>query len=268
MSVTTTSLSDSLPSSIPKLDSTGLTWAIFSIRFQDAIEAKGFWGHFDGSTPRPTAATTTPTDVEKAAMSQWDKDERSAKSLLTQRIPDSTLMHIHTKRSVMEQWDAIVTEYMDKGAYAQTDLHAHFLESRCPDKGNVQEFLNTLHTKQEELASVGVEIDEKDYQSTIISSLPIALANFASSQLASARLYASTRTIAPDSLISLISEEYERQKTQWLRRSGSGKSKEDDKDEALSVGAGPSKSLKAKGERKPKGVWGKRSLQKQMHQAC
>lgn len=146
----------------------------------------------------------------------------------------------------MERWNAIVTEYTEKGAYAQTDMRARFLESKCPDKGNVREFL--------------------DGRSTIISSLPIALANFASSQLASARLYASTKTIAPDPLISLISEEYERQKTQRSRRSGGGKSKEDDKDEALSAAAaGSSKSSKArrgKADKKPKGVcWKSKSRQ-------
>jgi hypothetical protein len=41
-----------------------------------------------------------------------------------------------------------------------------------------------LRSKREELASVGVDIDEKDYRSTVISSLPTFLSNFASSQLA------------------------------------------------------------------------------------
>jgi hypothetical protein len=257
MSTTTTSLSDSLPSSIPKLDASGLNWAIFSVRFEDAVEAKGFWGHFTGTTPRPSAipvtitgtdgeiTTTPPSDAELAAVTQWEKDERSAKSLLTQKIPDSTLMRVHTKRTVQERWSAIVTEYTEKGAYAQTDLRARFLESKCPDKGNVREFLDNLRVKKEELASVGVDIDEKDYRSTIISSLPYLLANFASSQLAAARMFASTKTIAPDSLISLISEEYERQKTQKTRRSGKTK----DDDEAMAVG-----STKGKGKPKyPKG---------------
>ena len=256
MSTTATSLSDSLPSSIPKLDSTGINWAIFSVRFQDAVEAKGFWGHFDGSTPRPAVISVTTaegaTTVDPAAVDQWDKDERSAKSLLTQKIPDSTLMRIHGKKSVKERWDAIEAEYTEKGAYAQTDLRARFLESKCSERGNVREFLDSLHVKREELASVGVDIDEKDYRSTIISSLPTALANFASSQLASARLYAPTKTIAPDSLISLISEEFERQRTQRMRRSGGSKSKEDDKDEALSATAKSSKSKR--GDRKPRGV--------------
>ena len=87
MSLTTTSLSDSLPSSIPKLDSTGLNWAIFSVRFQDAVEAKGFWGHFDSSEPRPvvSAATTAAggnedpqaklTEELVTKQLQWDKNE-------------------------------------------------------------------------------------------------------------------------------------------------------------------------------------------------
>ena len=98
MSITTTSLSDSLSSSVPKLDATGLNWAIFAVHFQDTIEEKGFWGHFNGSNPRSTpTATTAPTAAEVAAMEQWDKDERSAKSLLTQKIPDATLMHVYAK---------------------------------------------------------------------------------------------------------------------------------------------------------------------------
>ena len=61
-------------------------------------------------------------------------------------------------------------------------------------------------------------------------------------------MFATTKTIAPDSLISLIFEEYERQKTQKTRRSG--KTKEDDKDEAMAVGSG-----KGKGKAKyPRGV--------------
>jgi hypothetical protein len=258
-SATTTSLSDTLPSSIPKLDASGINWAIFSVRLQDAIEAKGFWNHFDGSSTRPeqsytavvtaTDGTTTGgTEIIPAAdlvksQDQWDKDERSAKSLLTQKIPDSTLMRIHMKRTVVERWNSIVTEYTEKGSYAQTDLRQKFLELKCPSQGNVREFLDNLRVKKEELATVGVVIDDGDYRSTILSSLPIPLANFASMQLAAARMFSSAKTISPDVLISLINEEWDRQKVQKGRRSNDGgKGKADEKDEALFVGSNASSS--------------------------
>jgi len=58
---------------------------IFSVRFQDAVDAKGFWGHFDGSEPHPVAVNPgEPTDDETTKLNQWKKNERSAKSLLIQ----------------------------------------------------------------------------------------------------------------------------------------------------------------------------------------
>ena len=254
MSTTTTSLSDTLPSSIPKLDASGINWAIFSVRLQDAIEAKGFWNHFDGSSIRPeqtysaqviaSDGTTTsggtaiiPENELAASQSQWDKDERSAKSLVTQKIPDSTLMRIHTKKTVVKRWNSIVMEYTEKGSYAQTDLRQKFLELKCPPQGNVREFLDNLRVKKEELATVGVIIEDGDYRSTILSSLPTSLANFASMQLAAARMFSSVKTISPDVLISLINEEADRQKVQKSRRQEGGKGKSDEKDEALFVGS-------------------------------
>ena len=93
-SVTVTSLADTLPLSVLKLEASGLNWAIFSLCFQDAVEAKGYWGHFDGTEPCPVVAQTpplppapstgpalppatalSPTADKLAAIAQWDKDE-------------------------------------------------------------------------------------------------------------------------------------------------------------------------------------------------
>jgi len=106
---------------------------------------------------------------------------------------------------------------------------------KCPEKGNVCEFLDSLHVKREELATVSINIDTKDYLSTIISSLPMSLSNFALNQLAAAKLYAPTKTIDPDALISLISKEYERQKAQCSHCSTGKSPKEDDCNEAMSA---------------------------------
>src|ERR1700678_2751277 len=159
--VTTSSLSDTLPLTVPKLDAEGDNWAIFLVRFMDAVEAKGFWGHFDGSSS-PPVTTTTSSDAEKTALTQWEKDERSAKTLLTQRLPDSTVMEIHSKKTVKERWEAVVKEYTVKGVYAQTEMRAKFLTSRCSEKGNAKDFLRGLRLKKEELAQVGVKISDEE----------------------------------------------------------------------------------------------------------
>ena len=84
-----------------------------------------------------------------------------AKSLLTQKIPDSTLMKIHNKKTVKDHWDTIVREYTEKGTFAQTELRTCFLETQCQDKGDICQFLDDLCIKQEELATMGVELMKK-----------------------------------------------------------------------------------------------------------
>ena len=89
--VTATSLSDSLSSSMPKLESTGTNWAVFEIHFCDAIEAKGFWDHFNGTSIHPVTVSITALNgtisIDTTPVDQWDKDEHLAKSLLNQKIP-------------------------------------------------------------------------------------------------------------------------------------------------------------------------------------
>lgn len=64
-----------------------------------------------------------------AAKAQWDKDERLAKSLLTQKLPDSTVVLIHGKKTVRERWEAVVREFSKKSVYAQADWSSLRLES-------------------------------------------------------------------------------------------------------------------------------------------
>jgi len=165
-------------------------------------------GHFNGTVAK--LSFSSPMSADKAEeYKKWHKNEGIAKHLLIQRIPDSTVLKIQKLDTVKEMWRGIGWGYTEKGAYMQMDLCTQFLDSRMPKGDDMHQFLNDLCTKQEELVSVGVDIDEKDYCSTIIRSLPLHLANFASTQLTIAHLYAISKTIEPDILISLISKETE-----------------------------------------------------------
>jgi len=60
-------------------------------------------------------------------------------------------------------------------------------------------------------------------------------------------MWSPTNTIAPDDLISLINEEYDRQKVQRACRTSAGKSKDRDDDEAMAVNPGSSKGSGGRG---------------------
>jgi len=87
------------------------------------------------------------------------------------------------------------------GVYVEGNVCANRLapEIRCADKDDVREFLDDLRVKWEELASVGVDIDEKVYRSTILASVPFSLSNFASAQLAAVHKYPALRVAGPTS---------------------------------------------------------------------
>jgi len=83
---------------------------------------------------------------------------------------------------------------------------------------------------------VGVVISDSDYLSTIISSLPVSLSSFASAQLAAVQMFAMTKTIEPDVLMSLLMEEAERQKAQQVRRAPkNGKNEDETLNEGLAL---------------------------------
>jgi hypothetical protein len=116
---------------------------------------------------------------------------------------------IHGKAKVKDRWDAVIKEFSKKSAYAQADMWAKFMAMRCPEKTNPREFLESLRVKKEELSQAGVSVEEKDYLSIILSSLPFALSNFASSILASSHV--SSNAVTPDDLMSMLIEESDRQ---------------------------------------------------------
>jgi hypothetical protein len=109
--------------------------------------------------------------------------------------------------------------------------------------------LDELHVEKEKLSTYGITIDNKNYYSIIITSLPSFLSNFALSLLANMRLHTTMGTIDPDQLISLISEEYDRGMSQCLWCSTKSL-KTDGKDKAMLV----SSSWKGKKDCKPCGV--------------
>ncbi|KDQ62663.1 hypothetical protein JAAARDRAFT_116133, partial [Jaapia argillacea MUCL 33604] len=110
--------------------------------------------------------------TQQAEIATWKKNEATACYLLTQKIHDHTLMKIHSKTSVAKWWSLICDEFTKKGEYALTNACTHFLESKCPDKGDVRTFLDKLVSEQARLGGMGVDISDEDMCSMVIHSLP------------------------------------------------------------------------------------------------
>jgi hypothetical protein len=226
---------DKLPANIPRLEPNGSNWAIFQMHFRDAMKVTRHWPYFTGlkSCPEPD----DPEDVtkeEKEAIEKWEFDDSVASYLLSQKLPDTTVMCLSGCETTKERWDAVTSEYKAKSQYAQADLHQTFLEMRCAKGGDVREFLTNLCCKREELAAAGVTVTKKEYERTILRGILGDLVTFASHLLSSALIVHGATSINIDALINQICEEAERLKSRNMHgNSGKGGKKDGTTDEAL-----------------------------------
>src|ERR1700730_18507616 len=140
---------ENLPPPIPQLTPDGSNWAIFLIRFRQAMQANRRWGHFKGTKLHPTPKNSAkPTEEEAEATERWDHEDLIASFLLAQRLPDTTAMHLEQFPTAQARWSILSQEYTAKSAYAQNDLEDAFLEMRCPRGGDVRGFLRSLRHKR------------------------------------------------------------------------------------------------------------------------
>jgi len=195
------------------------------------------WGYFDGTKSHPVPKDKdNPTDTEVEAREKWDYKDLIACYLLSQRLPDTTAIHISGYNTVKEQWEKVSKEFLAKSVYTQNNLEHAFLQMHCPRGGDVQAFLTNLMYKHEELAAAGVTISTKDYECTVFRGIPEDLAKFVAHLLSSARLIHGTTSIDTDTLISHICEEAEHMKNHRMwDQSNQGGKKEGQTDEALAA---------------------------------
>jgi len=67
-----------------------------------------------------------------------------------------------------------------------------------------------MHVKREELATVGISVTPKDYQSAILKAILEEMFKFTSGLLTTSRMFVPTTQIDPDILIDHICEESDR----------------------------------------------------------
>jgi hypothetical protein len=120
---------EKLPANIPRLEYNGSNWAIFKMRFSNAMKVMHRWAYFTGIIPCPEPVNAAqPTKEEVTVIVQWEYEDSVASYLLLQRLPDTTEMQLANCTTTKERWDLVTKEYQAKSAYAQADLHQAFLE--------------------------------------------------------------------------------------------------------------------------------------------
>jgi hypothetical protein len=130
--------------SILKLLADGANWSIYKICLEIAIQSLRHEGHFTGKSLCPTvpalaADKANAADINKAieAESLWKTCESHTRHALASTIPNITLHKVYRKKSVAEMWATVCSEYQDKTALVQSDMHTALQSMCCKENGNL-----------------------------------------------------------------------------------------------------------------------------------
>ncbi len=177
-----TSLSD-FASAVDRLEANGSNWVIFQHRFTIAVQQKRVWGQFDGTSPRPSEASSptssvTASEEQKKKLSDWNERETLAKYLLTQKLPDSIFTKYLRKDTVAEIWSALVTEFTQKSMIMKSNLHSEFMALRYQKGADLRLEFDRVRAKYEALMNAGVPVSSDDYRTLIINFVPSGISSF------------------------------------------------------------------------------------------
>jgi hypothetical protein len=121
-----------LPSNIPSLEADGLNWAIFVLCFCKAMQVARRWPYFEGTIPCPSPKDPVKVlDDKRKALDDWKFEDLAAQYLLSQRLPDSIAIQLHSLTTAKAQWDRLVFKFTAQSIYAQNDLEEAFFNMCC-----------------------------------------------------------------------------------------------------------------------------------------
>ncbi len=118
----------------------------------------------------------------------------------------------------------------------------------CAKGGDIREYLGNLCYKQEEIAAARVDITDKEYECTILHSIPSNLVTFVSQIMSSATLVHHATSINVNALINLICEEAEQLKSRHTRGQPGQGGKKEATNEALAATSSNGKKKCHKGK--------------------
>jgi hypothetical protein len=249
---------------IPKLLPDGSNWVIFKDRFAFAAAAAILNKHLNGTASAPvapafsqtgpaplTAAETIEVEAYEAALSIWQTGEAVLKQAIASTIPDSLFLDVRKELTAKLMWDAVTNKREKKSRMVTVDLRRKLQSEKCEENGDVRAHLIKLQTMREDLASMGGSINDEDFTSIILGSIPLSYDTFISAMSATSTLLGSS--LSPTNLIDAIGDEADRKAIK-----SPAKSKKDEHDAAFT--AGPSskdgrrggRSGGSSGSKKPK----------------
>ena len=209
---------------VPQLAEDGTNWITYKERILTVIGARGLMRYVDGravkpvpyavdattgKTMKPDGKEATETEIEELdkKLDEFFMKDSLVKQHIFSTITDRLLLRVQRLDRASKIWEEIRTVHEGKSDLVQIDLRRRLHETRCEEGGDVKAHLGELLRLRESLASMGASLDNRDFAAIIMGSLPESYRPILSSMNAAAHV--SKKTLSPEEIMGVVSEEYE-----------------------------------------------------------
>src|SRR5258708_14883381 len=213
---TLASMSNDIKLHLPMLAADGSNWITYRDRIIWLMKMRGLGDHL-----MSTVTTQSYKDAGDVAglkpEQRWTADENAASQLIGATIPDSVFHKIKTADFVKDVWDRLKGLFEGKSRTLLIDLGRKLQNTRCGDSEDVRAHLEKLADLRERLSALGRTVNDDEYVSVLIGSLPTSYDTTINTLTTSCDV--TNTDITPTSVIRIATNEYEKR----LLRKGKGK---------------------------------------------
>jgi len=156
---------------LPKLDADGSNWITYRDRIKWTITMRGLGDHLTNDTITDTYKNAGDIGTLKPEQ-RWTADKIVVNQILSATIPDLVFNQIKTAYEPKDVWAKLKVLYEGKSRSMMVDLGKKFQNMRCGESDDVRVHLEKLADLRERLSSFGRTINDAEYTSVIIGSLP------------------------------------------------------------------------------------------------
>ncbi|KAL0952924.1 hypothetical protein HGRIS_014936 [Hohenbuehelia grisea] len=214
--------------SVPKLADDGSNWVTVKILLLTAFGARGLTKYIEGRARKPAAyefgdgaarlvgSKVTLTDEELEALEDKHDDHNQKESQIKQQIfecvSNRVLMMLQGQGTAAEVWLGLCREYEGKSALVVIDTRRRLQDMRCAEDANIRDHIAEMTRMQELLAGMGTKMEDDEFTTILIGSLPQSYRPVVSTILTASRIMRTTLDSA--TLIGQLYEEADHRKTQ------------------------------------------------------
>ena len=178
-------------------------WVAWKAQMTSMLHVNKVWGHCDG--------TIIPPEVnEPPAFNKWDTADEVAKLLISGNIKSAQFMHVVQAITAKQMWDNLTSVDGMHGQQSIMALCCTLYHMKAVKGDDIVVHMNTIHSYQATLHQMGSKVNDEDFKSILVSSLPITWDAFTASYLGSQTRNA---VMTSQELVAIIRNEYNHRKT-------------------------------------------------------